>query len=303
MKGLVFDIQHFSIHDGPGIRTTVFMKGCTLDCQWCHNPESIKISKEIQTYFFKCIGCGRCFELCPNGAHSIYDGKRVYNRAVCQKCGTCTDNCYSGALVMSGEEKTIEQVVEDIARDINFYRDSGGGVTFSGGEPLLQSDFVAEALKSCKERGIHTAIDTAGNIPYEAFEKVMPFTDMFLYDLKTMDAYDHKHYTGAGNKLILENLEKLSKTGKPIRIRIPVIPEVNDSIENMEDTINFLLSLDNIEAIEPLAYHSLGAGKLESMGQEDGKVFSVPDREKILEIYNFFEEKGYKVIRKPIYKA
>jgi pyruvate formate lyase activating enzyme len=300
MKGLVFDIQHFSIHDGPGIRTTVFMKGCTLDCEWCHNPESIKISKEIQTYFFKCIGCGRCFELCPNGAHSIYDGKRIYNRAICQNCGTCSDNCYSGALVMSGEEKTIEELVKVIASDINFYRDSGGGVTFSGGEPLLQSDFVAEALKSCKEQGIHTAIDTAGNIPYEAFKKVIPFTDLFLYDLKTMDEYNHKRYTGAGNKLILENLGKLSKTGKPIRIRIPVIPEVNDSIENMEDTTNFLLSLDNIEAIEPLAYHSLGAGKFESMGKEEGRVFSVPDREKMLEIYSFFEEKGYKVIRKPI---
>ena len=301
MKGLIFDIQHFSISDGPGIRTTVFMKGCTLDCDWCHNPESINSQREVQTYFLKCIGCGRCFELCQNGAHAIIDGKRLYNRTVCQRCGTCTDNCYSGALVMTGEEKTVEQVVETIIRDINFYKDSGGGVTFSGGEPLLQADFVAEALEACHELGIHSAVDTAGNIPYMTFEKVMPHVDMYLYDLKEMDSDIHKKHTGAGNKLILENLKKLSREGKPIRIRIPVIPAVNDSPENMAAIAEFLSDLANIEAIEPLAYHNLGAGKLESMGMMgEEKVFSVPKKDSMKEIYSFFESKGFKVIKKSL---
>ena len=298
MKGLIFDIQHFSIYDGPGIRTTVFMKGCTLDCDWCHNPESINSKKEVQTYFSKCIGCGRCFELCPTGAHSIFDGKRIYNRAVCQRCGICTDNCYSGALVMTGEEKTVEQVVKTIAKDTNFYKDSGGGVTFSGGEPLLQADFVAAALKSCHELGIHTAVDTAGNIPYETFEKVMPHVDMFLYDLKGMDSDIHKKHTGAGNKLILDNLKKLSRAGKPIWIRIPVIPTVNDSMENKAATAEFLADLANIEAVEPLAYHSLGAGKLESMGMMgEKKIFSVPTKDSMKEMYSFFENIGLILFR------
>ncbi len=300
MNGLIFDIQHFSIYDGPGIRTTVFMKGCSLNCEWCHNPESIKSKKEVQTYFFKCIGCGRCFEVCPQGAHKIIDSERFYDREICLSCGKCTSNCYSGALVMTGSEMTLEEVIEEISRDLPFYSDSEGGVTFSGGEPLLQNKFVSKALEICRGKGIHTAVDTAGNIPYNAIEEVIPYTNLFLYDIKTMDSDVHKKFTGAGNGRILDNLSKLSKTGIPIRIRIPVIPGVNASMSDMVSIADFCTVLNNIEAVEPLAYHSLGAGKLESMGiAGDKKVFSVPEKKTMVEIYELFESRGLKVIRKP----
>ena len=299
MNGLVFDIQHFSIYDGPGIRTTVFMKGCSLDCAWCHNPESISSKKEIQTYFFKCIGCGKCFEVCPQNAHIVNDDGRLYDRDLCIQCGTCTDNCYSGALVMTGEEMSVNNIVEEVSRDILFYKDSGGGVTVSGGEPLLQAEFVKHLLAEIKKVGIHTAVDTAGNVPFTTFEAVLPYTDLFLYDIKTMDSDIHKKFTGAGNKRILENLSQLSRFGNPIRIRIPVIPSVNAELDEIEKIAAYLSKLENIEAVEPLAYHSLGAGKLESMGA-DGKrqVFQVPKRKVMVEIYELFETYGLKVIRK-----
>lgn len=301
MRGLVFDIQHFSIYDGPGIRTTVFMKGCTLDCDWCHNPESISSKKEIQTYFFKCIGCGKCFEVCPEGAHSIIDGARDYNKDICIRCGTCTENCYSGALVMTGKEMTVEQVVDEVLRDAAFYKTSGGGVTFSGGEPLLQDDFIASALERFRQAGIHTAVDTAGNVPYKAFGKVLPFTDLFLYDIKSIDETTHKKHTKAGNKIILSNLQRLGDTGKPIRIRVPIIPGVNAGVDSITRISDFLATVDNIEAVEPLAYHSLGAGKFESMGKTgEEKVFDVPEKSLMIEIYNLFEKAGFKVIRKSI---
>lgn len=301
MNGLVFDIQHFSIHDGPGIRTTVFMKGCSLDCEWCHNPESIKLSKELQTYFYKCIGCGRCFEVCPSGAHSNTEDGRVYDRAVCIRCGTCTDNCYSGALIMTGREMSVEEVTEEVSRDISFFSDSGGGVTFSGGEPLLQHEFVTAVLKELKKADIHTAIDTAGNVPFKAFESVIPYTDMFLYDIKTITFEIHKEFTGAGNVRILENLKRLSMIGLPIRIRVPVIPGVNANESEIQSIVDFICELKNIEAVEPLPYHSLGAGKLASMGKKGKeKVFEVPDNDMMTRIYEQIEQKGFKIIRKPM---
>ncbi|MCD6323145.1 MAG: glycyl-radical enzyme activating protein [Clostridiales bacterium] len=299
MNGLVFDIQHFSIFDGPGIRTTVFMKGCSLDCAWCHNPESISPKKEIQTYFFKCIGCGQCFEVCPQHAHIITDDGRLYDRDLCIQCGICTDSCYSGALVMTGSEMSVNDIVDEVSRDISFYKDSGGGVTVSGGEPLLQAEFVKNLLVELKKTEIHTAIDTAGNIPFSAIEKVLPHTDLFLYDIKAMDSDIHKKFTGVGNSRILKNLSRLSRFGIPIRIRIPVIPDVNAKLDEIEKIAVYISKLENIEAVEPLAYHSLGAGKLESMGAEGKRpVFKVPKRKVMVEIYELFETYGLKVIRK-----
>lgn len=301
MNGLVFDIQHFSIFDGPGIRTTVFMKGCSLDCAWCHNPESISLKKEVQTYFFKCIGCGQCFEVCPQNAHKITDAGRLYERELCLRCGTCTDNCYSGALIMTGGEMSVNDVVDEVSRDIPFYQDSGGGVTVSGGEPLLQPEFVKNLLKELKIAGIHTAIDTAGNVPFSALKSVIPYTDLFLYDIKAIDTETHKKFTGVGNIRILENLKKLSSLGVSIRIRIPVIPEVNAELNKIEGIADYLSELDNIEAVEPLAYHNLGAGKLESMGAEGKRpVFQVPKRDLMVKIYDLIESKGLKVIRKSV---
>ena len=299
MNGLIFDIQHFSIYDGPGIRTTVFMKGCSLDCAWCHNPESISLKKEVQTYFFKCIGCGKCFEVCPHHAHIVNGDGRLYDRDLCIQCGICTDNCYSGALVMTGQEMSVKDVVEEVSRDILFYKDSGGGVTVSGGEPLLQAEFVKSLLVELKEAGIHTAVDTAGNVPFSAIETVLPYTDLFLYDFKAMDSEIHKKFTGVGNERILENLSQLSRFGNAIRIRIPIIPDVNAELDEIEKIAAYISKLENIEAVEPLAYHSLGAGKLESMGEEGKRpIFQVPDRKVMVEIYDLFESYGLKVIRK-----
>lgn len=258
-RGRIFDIQRFSVHDGPGIRTTVFMKGCSLACLWCHNPESISKSKQIQTYFSKCIGCGRCFEVCKNGAHIIIDGERVYRRNLCKTCGSCIDECYSGTLVMTGRDIDPDTLMTDIEADMPFYNDSGGGVTFSGGEPLLQSEFVAGSLKACRENGIHTAVDTAGNVPYSSFENVIPYTDMFLYDLKAMDRDLHRELTGVSNDRILENLNELGTADIPVRIRIPVIEGANnqdDEFMKMANSLNLLvilrqLSLCRITALEP----------------------------------------------------
>ncbi|MBN2881972.1 MAG: glycyl-radical enzyme activating protein [Clostridia bacterium] len=297
MTGRIFDIQRFSIHDGPGIRTTVFMKGCTLDCAWCHNPESISIGKQIQTYFSKCIGCGRCFEICINGAHVIVDGERVFRRDLCESCGRCVSECYSGSLVMTGRDIEVDELMAEIEADIPFYRDSGGGVTFSGGEPLMQSEFVSSALEECRKRKIHTAVDTAGNIPYSAFEAVKQFTDMFLYDIKAMNNGLHKELTGASNKIILQNLMQLDDEGIPIRIRIPVISGANDTDENYIDMIEYLKPMKNIEGIEPLPYHSLGAGKLESLGKsEDLRLFETPGIERMKYIRKLFYDAGFNVI-------
>lgn len=297
MTGRIFDIQRFSLHDGPGIRTTVFMKGCTLDCAWCHNPESITLNKQVQTYFSKCIGCGKCFETCINGVHLIVDGERIFNRDLCKSCGNCVDECYSGALVMTGRDIGPDELISEIEADIPFYKDSGGGVTFSGGEPLMQSDFVASALKECKVRGISTAVDTAGNVPYLSFKKVLPFTDLFLYDLKAMDETLHKELTGVSNNLLVENLKKLDLEGVKIRIRIPVITGANDYDDNFKKMVELLSTFNNIEGVEPLPYHSLGAGKLESLGSESlGKVFETPEKERMEYIRSLFSDAGLVVI-------
>lgn len=299
MTGVVFDIQRFSVHDGPGIRTTVFMKGCSLACAWCHNPESISPRKEIQAYLYKCIGCGRCVEVCKTGAQSMSELGRVYDRSLCTGCGRCVESCYSGALVQTGRDMTPAEVLDEIYRDIPFYEDSGGGVTASGGEPLLQAGFVAEILRGCREKGIHTAVDTAGNVPYHAFEKVIPFTDMFLYDLKIMDSDIHRKFTGSGNRLILENLLRLGQSGAAIRIRIPVIPGVNDFDDNFIKAAEFIRNAGGIESVEPLACHSLGAGKLESLGMTaEGHVFRTPSKERMKEICSILSRSGVMVVDK-----
>ncbi len=295
MKGLVFDIQRFCTHDGPGIRTTVFMKGCTLNCAWCHNPESISPKKELQTYFYKCIGCGACIEACPEGCHSIVDGTRVFNRDCCSACGACVEECYSGALVMAGEEISPQEVFGEILKDETFYKSSGGGVTFSGGEPLMQVDFISETLRLCRDRGIHTAVDTAGNIGFSNFEKVIPYTDLFLFDVKIMDDALHREYTGSGNALILENLINLDKFNVPITVRIPVIGGVNDDNENFHQIAKFISKLKNVNEVDILPYHSLGKGKLESLGVSASGNFETPGKEKLTQLAANLKNSGKKV--------
>ncbi len=267
-KGIIFDIIRNSFVDGPGIRTSVFFKGCNLKCAWCHNPESQTFHKQMMFYKDKCTGCGKCKEVCH------------YNLQKCDFCGKCEIFCPNDARKICGKEMTVEDVFTEIIKDKSFYENSGGGVTFSGGECMLQVDFLVEILKKCKENGIHTAVDTAGHIPFESFEKVLPYTDLFLYDIKSMDTKTHEKYVGVGNELILENLAKLLKTDANIWARIPIIPTVNDTIEQMQKIKTFFEENGKPQKIELLPYHKMGEHKYNALGL-DCETFTPPSDEKM----------------------
>lgn len=265
-KAIFFDIQRNSFVDGPGIRTTVFFKGCNLKCAWCHNPESQSAKPQMMFYKDKCTGCGKCKSVCP------------YHLEQCELCGKCTLYCPVDARKVCGKEHTVDEVLKEVLKDQAFYETSGGGVTFSGGECMLQIDFLAEILKKCKENGIHTAVDTAGHIPFESFEKILPYTDLFLYDIKIFDSQKHKQYVGVGNELILENLKKLFERKAKLWIRIPIIPDVNDSIEEIQKIKDFLKTIGTPEKIELLPYHAMGENKYRAIGKEP-QIFKTPDAE------------------------
>ena len=265
-KAIFFDIQRNSFVDGPGIRTTVFFKGCNLKCAWCHNPESQSAKPQMMFYKDKCTGCGKCKSVCP------------YHLEQCELCGKCTLYCPVDARMVCGKEHTADEVLKEVLKDKAFYETSGGGVTFSGGECMLQIDFLVEILKKCKENGIHTAVDTAGHIPFESFEKILPYTDLFLYDIKIFDSQKHKQYVGVSNELILENLKKLFERKAKLWIRIPIIPDVNDSIEEIQKIKDFLKTIGTAEKIELLPYHAMGENKYRAIGKEP-QIFKTPDAE------------------------
>ena len=253
MKATIFDISRNSYVDGPGIRTTVFFKGCNLHCAWCHNPESQSVTPQMMFYKNKCTGCGKCKEKCPSALEQ------------CDLCGKCTLYCPHDAREICGKEYTVDAVLREILKDKSFYEASGGGVTFSGGECMLQIDFLEELLKACKDNGIHTAVDTAGHVPYEWFEQILPYADLFLYDLKCFDSQKHREYTGVGNERILENLKRLLATNTPIWVRIPIIPTVNDTEEEMQSIKAHIFSCGNPEKIELLPYHAMGEHKYDAI--------------------------------------
>lgn len=263
----MFNIQRFSIHDGPGIRTTVFLKGCNLSCFWCHNPESIRPQKQVQFFPQKCIGCGNCFEACPVHAHIMKDEQHVYDRSLCERCGKCVDLCYANALEMAGELKTVNEVLDVVERDRPFYDNSGGGMTLSGGEPLLPLSFSKALLEEGRQRGFHNAVDTAGNVSWDCFEEVLPLVDLFLYDLKHIDADRHREATGVENQRLLQNLSRLSETDKEVWVRIPLIPGFNDSPEVISAMADLLAGLPDLSRVELLPFHRLGEGKYASLGE------------------------------------
>ena len=268
LTATIFDIERNSYVDGPGIRTTVFFKGCNLRCAWCHNPESQSPKPQMMFYKNKCTGCGKCKEKCPNHLES------------CELCGKCTLYCPHDAREICGKEYTVDEVMREILKDKAFYDHSGVGVTFSGGECMLQIDFLEEILKVCKENGIHTAVDTAGHVPYEYFERILPYTNLFLYDVKCYDSEKHKKYTGVRNELILENLKKLLATGKSVWVRIPIIPTVNDTVEEMQRIKGDIFSCGKPEKIELLPYHAMGEHKFEALGKAVQR-FNAPSAETI----------------------
>ena len=233
MTGVVFDIAHWSGHDGPGIRSVVFFKGCPLRCAWCHNPESQRYEPELLFLQTKCILCDRCMAACPSGARQRANGEMATDRARCDNCGRCAEACYTEALEVSGRRMSVRQVLDEIAEDAVFFRNSGGGVTLSGGEPLAQPSFAAGIVCGCAELGIHVAVETCGCVPWSALSGIAPHVDLFLYDLKVMDPARHRRCTGISNELALDNLGRLALLRKPIQVRVPLIPGYTDDDENL----------------------------------------------------------------------
>ena len=273
MKAIISDIKHFAVHDGDGIRTTVFFKGCPLKCVWCHNPEGIGYKPQLAYYENKCIGCMECESACRYGAHSS-DGFHVFDREKCIGCGSCESVCLGDALKFYGKSVTVEKLLPKLLEDKAFYDNSGGGVTLSGGECLMQADFCEELLKALKEKGIHTAVDTCGFVSRTVLDRVMPYTDIFLYDLKAFDEETHIRCTGQSNALILENLRYLDSCGKKCEIRIPYVPGYND--DQMEKLAAFVKTLKNVTKVKVLAYHNYAGSKYESLGMENTLPITLP---------------------------
>jgi glycyl-radical enzyme activating protein len=277
----IFDIQHFSWHDGPGIRTVVFLKGCNLRCFWCHNPESQDAGAELFYHEERCIRCGKCVKVCPTGCHSITEqDEHRFDRTHCVCCGKCAEVCYSEALQVSGEIVAIDDVMAEIVKDVEFYEISGGGVTLSGGEPLIQPEGCRELFGRLRklDGNINTAIDTAGNVPWSAFEMVLPVTDYLLFDIKTLNDDIHRKATGVSNRLILENLGKLRRRDVRLIIRIAIIPGINDSPSELDSIATELRDFDNIYKIELLPFHAIGKTKYHALDRAyQAEELSLPD--------------------------
>ena len=266
--GLIFDIQRTSLHDGPGIRTTVFFKGCPLQCLWCHNPESRSYKPQVSFNWEKCVSCLSCVDACEHGAHQVADGSHIMAHALCVACGTCLPYCTHDALKMIGEEWTVEQIMSEVERDIDFYENSGGGITLSGGEPMGQFEFAMEILQACRERGIHTCVETSGFALQRRYREILPLVDLFLFDYKATKPQAHQKLIGVPNERILSNLDFLYHQRAAIILRCPLIPDVNDTPEHMEGIANISEKYPDLLGVELMAYHDLGRDKGLRLGQE-----------------------------------
>ena len=276
--GTVFDIQTYSLHDGPGIRTLVFLKGCPLTCVWCQNPESQRRQPELLLYSEKCTGCGQCAPACPDKAIQIIDGKSRTARTLCTGCGKCSIVCPNEARTLIGRTMSDEEVFREVKKDEIFYRNSGGGVTLSGGEPLAQAEFSTSVLRLCKKAGLHTAIETSGMAEWDTFKQVLEYTDLVLYDLKQIDTLAHQRCTGVPNDLILKNVKRIQKEfAIPVVARIPVVPGYNGDSKNIEEIAKFIVAeLGRDTRVNILAYHRLGETKYERLEKEDRGISITP---------------------------
>ncbi len=272
-SGIVFDVERFAIHDGPGIRTTVFFKGCPLSCAWCQNPESMSARPELLFHEHLCVSCGRCVEACESGAHVIEGRTHAFRRELCRACGACADGCPTHALELAGRWVTVAEVMEEVLRDRAFYERSGGGMTLSGGEPMAQPDFARALLEAARREGLRTALDTSGCAPWPAYEEMLPLVDLFLFDLKDTDAARCREYTGADLEAVLANLGRLDAAGARIRLRCVVVPGVNDTPAHREAVERIAAPLAALEGIDYLPYHSLGLAKWRALGRV-GRDFS-----------------------------
>lgn len=269
-QGLIFDIRKYSIHDGPGVRTTVFFKGCPLACRWCCNPESQAGRPELVWVGERCLGCDLCLSVCEQSAlGAAADGGRTIDRERCDCCGACARRCPGEALNLIGRRVSVDEVLEEVARDALYFEASGGGLTLSGGEPLAQPDFAAELLRRYKreERGGHTAVETCGFVAWPVIERVAPDVDLFLYDLKHLDPLEHRRLTGQSNQLVLDNARRLAAAGSAMVMRLPLIAGVNDRCEQLEAAADFILSLPGVRRLDLLPYHRLGEPKYRRLGK------------------------------------
>ena len=294
-RGVIFDIKRYAVNDGPGIRTTVFFKGCPLDCAWCHNPESKSPSFEISYRQNRCLGCGQCLRSCPREALVIEGGLVVLDRSRCDLCGVCAQTCPTEALERIGREITVAELIGEVEKDRPFFEESGGGVTFSGGEPLLQPLFLEAVLRACRERKLSTCLDTSGYAPLEVLERIRDLVDVFLYDLKSVEAGTHQRATGVSNRLILENLDRLSRNGSRIIIRVPVIPGVNDSVRQGRSLAGFVSGLSGVGDVSLLPYHDIAADKVRRLGRPAGARIRRLDPAKLEAVKKEFENRGLRV--------
>jgi pyruvate formate lyase activating enzyme len=291
-KAMVFDIQRYSVHDGPGIRTVVFFKGCPLRCQWCQNPESLQRFAELGFHLERCIDSGNCEEVCPEGA--ILTGPKRINRARCTLCGECVGVCYAEALKMIGEELGEDELLEEVLTDRPFYEDSGGGVTLSGGEPLLQMDFVEKFCYRCRDEGLSVVVETCGAVPFASFQRILPFVDLFLYDIKAIDPSLHKVWTGASNETILSNLEKLETCGAPVIPRVPIVPGYTALPSNL---IQIAARLEgSFPEVHILPYHRFGDSKIALIDSAQPALdLAPPSPEDMDRAREIFEQRGVMV--------
>lgn len=296
-EGTVFNIQRFSVHDGPGIRTTVFLKGCPLRCKWCHNPESNEPVPQLAYYEQLCNGCGSCAAACKEKAVNLKGVKVKMNRQLCTTCGGCVSVCLFGAREILGRTYLVEQVMKEVEKDRAFYKNSGGGITVSGGEPLYQAGFTASILRECKREEYHTAVETCGFASEDVIKETAEYTDLFLYDIKLMDSRLHRKYTGVGNEQIHKNLKIIGRElKKDIWIRMPLIKNINDSEEEMKQAIDMVSDIKpQIKKVCLLPYHALGLSKLQAIGADDkeAKSFEAPVKIRLERLKELWIENGY----------
>ena len=296
LTGTIFEIERYAVNDGPGIRTLVFLKGCSLRCIWCCNPESQHHRTQLVYWKSKCLGCRHCIEACEQEALAMTSDGIVIDRSACTVCGDCTDACYAEALVLVGKRMTPEEVLEEVLKDELFYQKSGGGVTFSGGEPFEQSAFVLRTAELCKEHGIHTAVETCGAVSWPLLEASLPLIDLYLFDVKVIDSSRHERLTGVPNERIIDNFKRLAAAGAKMRVRVPIIPGCNDSDEDLRAIVEFLKASAPGIPVDLLPYHRLGRSKYERLdvayALDD---LEPPSPERMSTIRRRFESEGFPV--------